>query len=185
MTDSQIKQTIYDSPEQGYRRLFDEYHGYVYTIVFQILRGYGSQRDVEDCVVDVFSDVIMHFDSSREGPIKAFIGTVAKHKAINLRRSFTAKSNRTVSMDEMETPLPSQQNVQEEAELSDTASILIDKVKELGEPDSTIIIQKFFFDRNSKEIGKIIGMSSAAVRMRCSRALKRLRSTLEELDLTL
>jgi RNA polymerase sigma-70 factor (ECF subfamily) len=88
-------------------------------------------------------------------------------------------------MDEMEIPLPSQQNLQEEAELSDRARILIDKVKELGEPDSTIIIQKFFFDRSSKQIGKIVGMSSTAVRMRCSRALKRLRSVLEELDITL
>ncbi|MBQ8122657.1 MAG: RNA polymerase sigma factor [Ruminococcus sp.] len=185
MTDNQIKRSIYDSPEDGYRKLFDQYHSYVYTIVFQILRGCGSQRDVEDCVVDVFSDVLIHYDSSYEGSIKAFIGTVAKNKAINLKHSISTRSFRTVSMDEMEIPLPSQQNLQEEAELSDRARILIDKVKELGEPDSTIIIQKYFFDRNSKQIGKIVGMSSTAVRMRCSRALKRLRSVLEELDITL
>ena len=62
---------------------------------------------------------------------------------------------------------------------------MLEKTDELGEPDSTIIIQKYFFGRSSKEIARIVGMSPAAVRVRLSRALKRLRRALEELGVTM
>jgi RNA polymerase sigma-70 factor (ECF subfamily) len=56
--------------------------------------------------------------------------------------------------------------------------LLYDKVEELGEPDSTIIIQKYFFGRSSKEIAEIVQISSDNVRARCSRAVKRLKDVL-------
>ena len=34
MKDSAICSLLQESPDKGYRALFDEYHGYVYTIVF-------------------------------------------------------------------------------------------------------------------------------------------------------
>jgi RNA polymerase sigma-70 factor (ECF subfamily) len=184
MTDQELKETIYHSPDEGFRLIFEKYHGYVYTIVFQILRGAGSSRDVDDCVVDVFSDVIMRYDPNREGSVQGFIGTLARNKAINLRRALLSKNWCSVSIDDMDQELPSDQDVQEQTELSETAGILIDRVRELGEPDSTIIIQKYFFDRNSREIGKIVGLSPAAVRVRCGRAVKRLRKILEDLDIS-
>ena len=184
MTDQELKETIYHSPDEGFRQIFEKYHGYVYTIVFQILRGAGSSRDVEDCVVDVFSDVIMRYDPNREGSVQGFIGTLARNKAISLRRALTAKDWYSVSIEDMDQELTSDQNVQEQTELSETASILIDKVKELGEPDSTIIIQKYFFDRNSREIANIVGLSPAAVRVRCGRAIKKLRKLLEDMDIS-
>ncbi|MBQ3947049.1 MAG: sigma-70 family RNA polymerase sigma factor [Ruminococcus sp.] len=55
-------------------------------------------------------------------------------------------------------------------------------MKELGEPDSIIIIQKYYYERNAKEIGRLIGMNAAAVRMRCTRAIKKLRSLLSDID---
>ena len=70
--------------------------------------------------------------------------------------------------------------VDKNAESSALKELLLNKVKELGEPDSTIIIQKYFYERNAKEISSLIGMNHAAVRMRCSRAVKKLRSLLRD-----
>ena len=71
------------------------------------------------------------------------------------------------------------------AENSELLRLVLAKIYELDEPDPTIIIQKYFFGRSSKEIAQIVGISPAAVRVRLSRALKRLRKELEELGVTL
>ncbi|MBQ1375556.1 MAG: sigma-70 family RNA polymerase sigma factor, partial [Clostridia bacterium] len=68
--------------------------------------------------------------------------------------------------------------IAETAETTEIRQILYDKVGELGESDSTIIIQKYFYGRSSKEIAKIVELSSDNVRARCSRAVKKLRELL-------
>ena len=63
--------------------------------------------------------------------------------------------------------------------------IILDKIDELGEPDSTIILQKYYYDRSSNEIAELLSMKSSAVRMRAARALGRLRDLLADVGITL
>ena len=58
-------------------------------------------------------------------------------------------------------------------------------IEELGTPDSVILIQKYYYDKSSKEIAEMVGINAAAVRVRCGRAMKRLRKLLDENDITL
>jgi RNA polymerase sigma-70 factor (ECF subfamily) len=62
---------------------------------------------------------------------------------------------------------------------------MIRLIESLGNPDSTIILQKFYFNRSSKEIAKKLSMTSGAVRVRCSRALSRLEKLLANEGITL
>lgn len=183
MTDSEITALIQRSPQQGHRALFDEYYSYVYAVSVNILRGYGSPEDVEECVIDTFTAVISRLDSAAAGSLKPFIGTVAKHRAISMRRSLASKSGRCISIDSEELgEIPSAERVDRNAEDSAMTELILQKIKELGEPDSSIIIQKYFYERNAGEIGRIVGMNAAAVRMRCARAVKKLRSLLGDLS---
>jgi len=59
------------------------------------------------------------------------------------------------------------------------------KIKELGEPDSTIILQKYYYDRSSGEIAELLSMKAATVRMRAARALDKLRALLTGSGITL
>ena len=61
-------------------------------------------------------------------------------------------------------------------EIADEA--LLRLIESLGEPDSDIIIQKYYYNMNSNEIASKHSMSPEAVRMRCSRALKKLKELL-------
>ncbi|MBR3282783.1 MAG: sigma-70 family RNA polymerase sigma factor [Ruminococcus sp.] len=61
----------------------------------------------------------------------------------------------------------------------------MDAIKSLGEPDSTILIQKYYYDRNSREIGKLLSMKPATVRMRSKRAAEKLREILTGSGVTL
>ncbi len=184
MTDKDIKQLMKRSASEGFKALFDEYWSYVYTIVFSILRGIGSKNDIEDCTADVLSDVMMNYDTEHEGSLKAYLGTSAKRRAIDMRRSLS--SRRSISIEEDESLLlRSEDNIEAKAESSHISALLLQRIEELGEPDSTIIIQKYFYDRSSAETARILGMNPITVRSRLRRALKKLKDALTDLDITL
>ncbi|WP_303788978.1 RNA polymerase sigma factor [Ruminococcus flavefaciens] len=184
MTDMDIKRLISNSPDKGFKTLFSEYWSYTYTIVFNVLRGIGSKDDIEDVTADVLSDVMMNCDTEHNGSLKAYIGTSAKRRAIDLRRFLS--SHRSISIDEDESlSIPSAENVVTSTESSHISALLLDKIEALGEPDAEIIIQKYFYDRNSAEIAHTLGMNPITVRSRLRRALKKLKAAISELDITL
>ena len=78
----------------------------------------------------------------------------------------------------------SEENIVEKAEKTELRSILYKKIDELGEPESTIIMQKYFFGRTSKEIADIVSMSADNVRAHCSRAVKKLKDMLVQVGYT-
>lgn len=180
MTDQEILSLIKRSPQQGHRALFEEYYSYVYAIAINILRGYGSAEDVEECVIDSFAAVINNLNGEA---LKPFIGTVTRNKALNMRRDLAGEHGRSISVDSDDVgEIPSSERIEQNVENSERTALILQKIKELGEPDSTIIIQKYYYERNAGEIGRLVGMNPAAVRMRCSRAIKKLRSLLGGLD---
>lgn len=98
MTDNEIRTKLRQSPEEGYRALFETYFNYVYSITFHILRNCATCENVEECVADVFFEVIQHYDTSHDGSVKAYLGTVAKRKAIDMSRSISTRKSRFISM---------------------------------------------------------------------------------------
>ncbi|MBR3630558.1 MAG: sigma-70 family RNA polymerase sigma factor [Oscillospiraceae bacterium] len=182
MTESQIRSLMQFQPEQGEKALYETYYRYVYAIAFRIIHPVGTHEDVEECVIDVFLEIFRHFAAIREGSLKTYIGMTAKNRAVNAHHSILARAKRTEPLDENEAAdLPAALDVAETAEQKELTQRLLQSIKALGEPDSVILIQKYFFDRNASEISRIIGKSPAYVRIRCSRALKRLRPVLEDL----
>ena len=182
MTDAQLCELIRNSPETGNRALFDQYFNYVYAIVCRILGSCGTPEDVEECVADTFAEVLFRLEGINADSLKAYLGTTAKHKALNACRTLSVQNRRTVPMESVE-ELPSEQQVEQAAEDAHLRRMLLDSIKSLGEPDSSIVIQKYYYNRKSAEIAEITGLTPAAVRKRCSRAVKRLRQELSEFDL--
>lgn len=188
MTDKDYRSIFKKSPREAQTTLFDEYFSYVYTIVFNKLRSCAAKEDIEECVSDVFADVFGYFDndSGQNGNLKGFISTIAVRKAINMFHSLTAKSGRTVSLEDGGADCISDgTDLTASAEKAEIRGTLLRLVDELGEPDSTIIIQKYYYGMNSKEIAETVSLEPAAVRVRCSRAIRQLKDKLAELDITL
>lgn len=184
MTEQEIRRLLSTSRKEGSEALFKTYWSYVYTIVFHILRDTGSREDIEDCVISVLGDVVLCYDPLHEGSLKAYIGTTARRKAIDAARALAA--GRSISLDGDDMPeLPSDENVEETAERSELTRILMEQIEALGEPDAAIILQKYFYDRNSIQIARILGMNPVTVRSRCSRAMKRLKTALSDMGITL
>ena len=85
--------------------------------------------------------------------------------------------------DEFVPEMASDEDVAEAAETNDTRRILLELIDSLGEPDATIIMQKYYYRRSSREIAELVPLSPAMVRVRSSRALKKLRKLLSGRDI--
>jgi RNA polymerase sigma-70 factor (ECF subfamily) len=179
MNDNEIIRLMTEEPKIGQRAMFDEYYSYVYAVSINILRGYGTAQDVEECVIDTFTKVFRSISFENNPAIKPFIGTVAKNCALSMRRSLSTKNEWSCSLESEEVgSLSTGERLEENSEKKEMSQILLRQIKALGEPDSTIIMQKFFYELNSAQIGRLVGMTPTAVRMRCGRALKRLKTAL-------
>ena len=187
MTGNELKELLGTSPEECHRRLMKEYGRYVYAIVYNKLRSCGTKEDIEECFCDVFTDIFIKFeyDEKYVNDIRGYIGTVAKHNAIDRFRRLSVVNSHNVYKDEEDmAELVSDFSVDERVDSSELRRILLQKIKELGEPDTTILIQKFYYNRKSSEIAKTVSMTASSVRSRCTRAMEKLRVKLAEVGIT-
>ncbi|HAJ96735.1 MAG TPA: RNA polymerase subunit sigma-24 [Ruminococcus sp.] len=179
-SESELRSLISRSRKEGFRNLFRQYHGYVYAIVWNHISKVGSHEDAEECVSDVFTDIFLQFDQIEEGKLQSYIRTVSKRKSINYFHRLTAKPL-SISMDEPEAETAvSGENIEQDYDKTVLRRILLDKVKLLGEPDTTIIMMKYYYDYKPDEIAESVHLNRTAVRKRLSRAMKRLAKLLEE-----
>lgn len=175
------------SQREGHRALFDEYCNYVYAVVMNVLRNCGSREDVEECVSDVFMKIYKLLDKNIDfaDNFKAYIATVTRNTAIDSFRRISLRNSRTAYLDDNTIgELRDSSDLTEKSENKEQSRIILGKIKELGDPDSTIIIQQYYYNRTAKEISKSVSMSAAAVQKRSSRARQKLRSLLTEAGIT-
>ena len=184
MTDNEYRKELKKSEYNAQKLLFDEYINYVYAIVFSLLRGVASREDIDECVSDTFADIFSCYNSSSpyDGDIKGYIAIVARRNAANYFKKLNSVKGHD-SIDELN-DVASENDVSAESEKTELRRLLIMKTLELGEPDSTIVFQKYFCGRNSKEIAEMLKLKPAGVRMRCTRAIRRLKELLKDAGIT-
>ena len=127
--------------------------------------------------------IYKHIDKNTNfpGDLKSFIGTITRNTAIDAYRSVSQKNKRNISIDDENTEeFGTNERLVENTEKKELSRIILKKIKELGEPDSTIIIQQYYYNRTAKEISQNISMTAAAVQKRSSRARQRLKALLTE-----
>ena len=183
MTENELRLLMAESVQKCHRAIFDKYCNYVYAIVINVLRNCGSREDIEDCVSDVFMKIYKRLDKDTDfsGDLKGFIGTISRNTAIDAYRSISHKNIRSISIDDENTAeFGTDEKLEENTEKKEMARIILNKIKELGEPDSTIIIQQYYYNRTAKEISQSISMTAAAVQKRSSRAKQKLKALLTE-----
>lgn len=186
MTDNEILTLMREAPPQGQKALFDKYYRYVYTIVQRILKGFGSTDDCDECTIDVFASLMMKLKIPEISSLSSYVGAVARNAAVSMRRKLASKTGLDVSIDdENMAEIAEETDIEAEADKNELSEQLLRCVSELGYPDSVIIVQKYYYNRSSKEIAEMTGMNAASVRVRCGRAMKRLRKLLDENGITL
>lgn len=182
MTDSQLYALMQSDPKKGRRALIDQYSNLVYAIVLNKLKSCASREDIEDCVSDVFVEIFRNTEkyTPENGTFKGFLSTIAKRTAVDAWRKLTYRQNSTSYLEEDE-GLVLIADDDPEAAVTERLQKqrLWEVIKNLGEPDTSIIIRQYFYEQTAKEIGKALSMTADAVQKRSVRARARMKEILE------
>lgn len=182
MTDNELIAEIKREPSLGMKILIEKYSSVVFGAVNCRLIDVCSYDEIEACVSLVFTEFyfnLKQFDIQRCS-IKTYLSALARNKAIEEYRRTTRHSFRERQEDDWLLELPDAFNMETFTERRFSERQLLRAVDSLGNPDSRIIIRRYFYAQSSKQIAREMGMTDAAVRKRISRSLARLRQILEE-----
>lgn len=180
MTEEKLLEALQERPKEGIRMLTEQYGGLVYALTWRRLQGRLPREDIEECVSDIFFEVYQCRDKIdlEKGSVKAFLLIVAERRAIKYYDR-KAKPYDTITLDSPEgLDLRAETDVEREVERQEESRRLMDAIHSLGEPNGTIMIQKYYYGMTAKEIGKNLGMSKNAVEKRIKRGLKKLKQLL-------
>lgn len=182
LSDSEIIKLLIDSPEKGLEKMMNNYIGLVYTIVYSKLSNTCTKEDIEECVSDVFYDIYKNYGSIdlKKGSIKAYISVIAKRKAIDIFRRSNKEFIQSFSIDDMDYDSLDAKNSNVETAVidSETKDTLIKEIKALGEPDSEIIIRKYYFGQSTRLIARTLKLKENTVDKKVSRGLNKLKQSL-------
>lgn len=171
-----------NSRRDMHRAIFDVYYRYVQAIVFNRLRSCCSKEDIEDCVSDVFSAAFIYADKNNISAVdmKGIICGIAVNKASDAYNA-AVKRNDLVPIDDiLSSDLAAPEDTEAETEKKELRRLLLELIQSLGEPDSTILMEKYYYGRKFRDIAKKLEMKPETVRKRSSRGLERLRKLLAE-----
>ena len=110
----------------------------------------------------------------------AAVGTVAKRRAIDRFYRLSRREPPLSLDDETLPPVSTGEDPAEIHEQNDLHRRLLAAVQSLGEPDATIVMQRYYYGRKTKEIAQHVQLTPINVRVRLGRALKRLRRILDD-----
>lgn len=174
MTDEELLLEIKNNPSKGFDLLLKEYSALAYKICLSVLLPVGTKEDAQECASDTFVTLFKNIekvDLSR-GTLKGFLAHSAKNIAIDRYRKLK-RQGEFASLDEIE-KLPSFDDTDER----ERRKLIFNEIRALGEPDSTILIRRYFLSQSAKEIGKALGMKSDAVQKRAERSKRKLKERL-------
>ncbi len=174
MTDAELLDILRKDPEKGVKALIKQYGGLVYAVVKRNLAGF-DETDIEACASDTFSEFYLDlskFDPEK-GSIKAWLCVIARHNAVDLAR----KTPPLPLDDEL---IASDISIESDLEKHEMRRAVLKAVKSLDEPDREILLRKYYLGESSKNIAVRLGMSVSNVDTRASRAVEKLRRSLED-----
>lgn len=167
-----ITRQLRRDPERTLERMLSEYTGLVCHAAAAVL-GRGAREEIEEIANDAFLAVYQGRDTLdfSKGSVKAYLCATARNLAIDRLR----QRNRATVV-----PLDEYAAASEQTELSALSNLeqgeLVEQLLALGEPDSTILICRYYFGMHTREIAKHVKLKENTVDQRLRRALKKLRS---------
>ena len=151
------------------KQLVNDYTNYVLSIAKNMVGHTLEEEDIEEIISDVFLVVWKNRSKLKHNlPMKPYIAGVSKNVIKNkLRKN---KSYLYVEMEE---------DIKTYIETNEEISIISQKLKKIGK-DGKIFIMFYCYNKKTKEIAKMTGLTEFNVRTKLHRIRKKIKSILEE-----
>lgn len=172
MTDKELLKKLKKDKASGLSVVIDLYSGLLYKLASAIILPVGTKEDVEECLSDSFYAFYEQLESIdlKKASIRSFLAVITRRKAIDFYRRLSRKSDCCLeAVDEA-------QVAEKDFTLSlERRRLILSALKELGEPDTTIVTRKYLFNETAAEIADSLQMSQEAVQKRLERARDKLK----------
>lgn len=156
-------------------QVIDNYSAYTAAIVRQIIGASMSAEDVEEVCADVFFTLWQQTAQVQPGHLKGFLGSVARHKALNKLR----ERRETVELEE-DLLLPEEQQPERICTEQEQKVLVESALIQMGQPDRDIFLRHYYYFQTVTEIGTALDMNPSTVKSRLARGRKKLKQLLEE-----
>ena len=177
MNEQALVALLQSQPERALPLLIDRYTGLVLSVLRAKTGNLAQQEDREELASDCFValyDIRDRIDLSK-GSLASLLASIAQRKAVDFMRRTTRRPQSEPLDGE-----PPNAAVQPDPTVALTErKALLDAVRDLGEPDATIVFCKYYLGESHREIGDALGLSENAVTKRLHRSLEKLQSTLK------
>ncbi len=183
MTQEELILLMKANPDKGIQAVTKQYAALVYKIAWGKLSTVCSAEDIEETVSDVFYDFYKNFESVdlAKGSLTSFIMILAQRRSVDAFRRLTRQK---FMFDLIENTVSDKESTENTILKNEERNLLFDSILKLGEPDSTIIFRRFYYNENYSEIGKKTGLSENAVNKRCLRAIEKLSQMMKGDDIS-
>lgn len=178
MRDEALLRALREKPERGISLLTEQYAALVASVVRGVLAGSSCpSSDVEDCTADTLSEFYLGLDRYDPGicSVKTYLCLIARRRATDrLRRRGLTEA----LPEDGEIGLAGEDTTEDDAIAAETRREVFRAVRALGQPDTEIIMRKYYLGQPSREIAAAMHMSVSRVDTRAHRAVARLREML-------
>lgn len=152
----------------------DIYTAYVSVIVYNIIGDIMTKEDVEEVISDVFVALWRNAETldNDKGCIRTYLSAVARNCAKKKLRSFQTYSE----LHENVIALHSEPS--EKVEADEEKSMLLELIRELGEPDNEIFLRHYWYDEKISKISDVTGIRQSTVKTKLHRGRIKLKEIL-------
>ena len=180
MKDKKLIHSLKLHKQKALLKVIDQYGGYTYTIVRNILEGVMQTEDVDEVVSDVFLKIWNNAEKLDDTkPLKPYLVSIARNEARNKLRKYHME----ISLDD-----ELQKNIQEESTNSLEEEILLKEQLAIVEKildtcsaiDKEIFVRYYYNYEKVREISNECNVSESKVKMTLKRLRERMAKALEE-----
>ena len=180
--DNILLNKIESDPEQGLKEAMELYGRAVNTICSSILLNCDTGL-VDEAVSTTFFKLWKKgksFCKNKGCSLKSYLYSIARNTAIDLWRKHPRNIVPIEEVEETELVIEVEKTVQEK----ELHQILQASILELGEPDSYVFLEKYFFQKKNKEIAEKLNLPVKKVENILYRGKNKLREILEKRGIT-
>lgn len=162
-----LREYARDHSEQAFRTLVERHVNMVHAVA---LRQVANAQLAEDVTQAVFIVLAQKAASIPQNTILAgWLFRATRFAAANVKRAETRREHWEQKAAQMEPPSPA------DSEQDPITPLLTDALEELPERDRAAILLRYFESKSMEDVGRTLGTSESAAKMRLSRAVEKLR----------
>ena len=173
MRDEKALLKMRQKDSDGLRTLMDKYIPYISSIVWGFLHSSMTAEDAEEVVSDVFFTAWNQAEQIDPEKVKAWPGSVARHKAINKLRQI----GQTLTLDEDVLELPDGSSF-DMLEKEERSQILREAIDSLSTKDRQIFLRHYYYYQTMEAISEEMAISLSTVKTKLRRGKVKLKQSL-------